>query len=154
MAQREAMTVGVDLVHIPGFAEQLSRPGSTFDQVFSPLERRHAQQRRDVSGVTSNTSLAGSRTEHLAGRWAAKEAFIKAWSQAIYGKPPVIEPDLVNFAEIEVLPDRWGRVAPQLKGEVAAKLRESIGEVELSLTISHDGDYATAQCLMRYQLPE
>lgn len=154
MAQREAMTVGVDLVHIPGFAEQLSRPGSTFDQVFSQLERRHAQQRRDVSGATSNNSLAGSRTEHLAGRWAAKEAFIKAWSQAIYGKPPVIEPDLVNFAEIEVLPDRWGRVALQLKGEVAAKLRESIGEVELSLTISHDGDYATAQCLMRYQLPE
>lgn len=154
MTKREAMTVGVDLVHIPGFAEQLARPGSTFDQVFSPLERRHAQQRRDVSGAMPNSSLAGSRTEHLAGRWAAKEAFIKAWSQAIYGKPPVIEPDLVNFAEIEVLPDRWGRVALQLKGEVAAKLRESIGVVELSLTISHDGDYATAQCLMRYQLPE
>src|SRR5699024_12193394 len=101
-----AMAVGVDLVHIPGFAEQLARPGSTFEQVFSPLERRHAQQRRDAEGAggAANASLAGSRTEHLAGRWAAKEAFIKAWSQAIYGNPPVIEPDLVNFAEIEVLP--------------------------------------------------
>uniref|UniRef100_UPI0001E07C49 Phosphopantetheine protein transferase, Ppt1p n=1 Tax=Corynebacterium ammoniagenes TaxID=1697 RepID=UPI0001E07C49 len=148
---REAMTVGVDLVHIPGFAEQLSRPGSTFEQVFSPLERRHAQTRRSAAADATNSSLAGSRTEHLAGRWAAKEAFIKAWSQAIYGKPPVIEPDLVNFAEIEVLPDRWGRVALQLKGEVAAKLQESIGDVELALSISHDGDYATALCLLRYQ---
>lgn len=149
---REAITVGVDLVHIPGFAEQLSRPGSTFEQVFSPLERRHAQTRRDAAvGGAANSSLAGSRTEHLAGRWAAKEAFIKAWSQAIYGKPPVIEPDLVNFAEIEVLPDRWGRVALQLKGEVAAKLQGSLGDVELALSISHDGDYATAQCLLRYE---
>src|SRR5699024_8021890 len=98
-----------------------------------------------------SASLAGSRTEHLAGRWAAKEAFIKAWSQAIYGNPPVIEPDLVNFAEIEVSPDRRGRVALQVKGEVAAKVQESIGDVELSLSISQDGDYANAQCLMRYQ---
>lgn len=149
--KHEALAVGVDLVHIPGFAEQLARPGSTFEQVFSPLERRHAQQRRDDAGGPVGANVAGTRTEHLAGRWAAKEAFIKAWSQAIYGKPPVVEPDLVNFAEIEVLPDRWGRVALQLKGEVAAKLQESLGDVELSLSISHDGDYATAQCLMRYQ---
>ena len=152
MDKRDAMTVGVDLVHIPGIAEQLSRPGSTFDQVFSPLELRHSQQRPQVSGTRDPVArFAGSRTEHLAGRWAAKEAFIKAWSQAIYGKPPVIEPDLVNFAEIEVLPDRWGRVALHLKGEVAARLQDSLGRVELSLSISHDGDYATAQCLMRYQ---
>ena len=149
--KHEALAVGVDLVHIPGFSEQLARPGSTFEQVFSPLERRHAQQRRDDAGGPVGANVTGTRTEHLAGRWAAKEAFIKAWSQAIYGKPPVVEPDLVNFAEIEVLPDRWGRVALQLKGEVAAKLQESLGDVELSLSISHDGDYATAQCLMRYQ---
>lgn len=150
MEQFNAMTVGVDLVHIPGFAEQLRRPGSTFEQVFSALELRHSHQRRDGQETTSTESFAGTRTEHLAGRWAAKEAFIKAWSQAIYGRPPVIDPDQVNFAEIEVIPDRWGRVALQLKGEVAAALAESVGEVALSLSISHDGDYATAQCLMRY----
>ena len=146
MNNHDAMTVGVDLVHIPGFAEQLSRPGSTFEQVFSPLELRHAQQRRDEK----SGGLSGTRTEHLAGRWAAKEAFIKAWSQAIYGKPPVIEPDLVNFAEIEVLPDRWGRVALHLKGEVVWSARFAC-DVSLALSISHDGDYATAQCLLRYQ---
>ena len=162
MDKREAMTVGVDLVHIPGFAEQLARPGSTFEQVFSPLELRHAQQRsarqrntqqhRDSAGGSiGEASYAGSRTEHLAGRWAAKEAFIKAWSQAIYGNPPVIDPDGVNFAEIEVIPDRWGRVALNLRGNVAARLHESVGDVELSVSISHDGDYATAQCLLRYQ---
>src|SRR5690625_2938629 len=45
--KHEALAVGVDLVHIPGFSEQLARPGSTFEQVFSPLERRHAQQRKE-----------------------------------------------------------------------------------------------------------
>lgn len=147
-----AMTVGVDLVHIPGFAEQLRRPGSTFTRVFSPLEMRHAQQRSDSTHISAKSeTFAGTRIEHLAGRWAAKEAFIKAWSQAIYGKPPVIEPDLVDFAEIEVLPDRWGRVALQLKGTVARGVEESIGGFQISLSISHDGDYATAQCLLRYQ---
>src|SRR5699024_11887267 len=104
-----------------GFAEQLARPGSTFEQVFSPLELRHAQQRsarqrntqqhRDTAGGSiGEASYAGSRTEHLAGRWAAKEAFIKAWSHAIYGNPPVIDPDWMNFADNDVNPDCRGEV--------------------------------------------
>ena len=55
------------------------------------------------------------------GRWAAKEAFIKAWSQAIYGRPPLIDPDGVDFTEIEIRPDRWGRVAPQSHLEARAQ---------------------------------
>ncbi|MFC6145848.1 holo-ACP synthase [Corynebacterium nasicanis] len=127
--------IGVDIVHIPGFREQLERPGSRFEDVFTVLELRVAARKPD-------------RAEHLAGRWAAKEAFIKAWSQAIYGKPPVLSPDLVDFQDIEIHPDRWGRVGVEKRGEVARALAESLGTVTTSLSISHDGDYAIATCLL------
>ncbi|RSZ63204.1 holo-ACP synthase [Corynebacterium hylobatis] len=127
--------IGVDIVHVPGFREQLERPGSRFEEVFTVLELRVAGQRPD-------------RALHLAGRWAAKEAFIKAWSQAIYGRPPLISPDLVDFREIEIQPDRWGRVAVVVRGEIKKALRASLGEVTTSLSISHDGGTAVATCLI------
>jgi len=127
--------IGVDIVHVPGFREQLDRPGSSFEEVFTVLELRVAAQRLD-------------RALHLAGRWAAKEAFIKAWSQAIYGRPPVLSPDLVDFREIEVQPDRWGRVAVVTHGDVEKAVAASLGPVTTSLSISHDGDTAVATCLV------
>lgn len=131
------ISIGTDLVHIPAFAEQLAQPGSSFMDVFGAGERRLASTR------------AGNRNaEHLAGRWAAKEAFIKAWSQAIYGRPPVISPDLVDFRDIEIHPDRWGRVGVEKRGAVAQAVADSIGDVATSLSISHDGDYAIATCLV------
>lgn len=122
-------------MHVPGFREQLERPGSRFEAVFAVGELRTAARRQD-------------RALHLAGRWAAKEAFIKAWSQAIYGRPPLIDPDGVDFTEIEIRPDRWGRVAVELYGEVEQAVRASVGEIRTSLSISHDGDYAMATCLL------
>lgn len=121
--------IGIDIVHVPAFAEQLSRPGSTFEAVFSAHELRIANTKID-------------RAAHLAGRWAAKEAFIKAWSQSIYGRPPLIGEDDVTFSEIEVQPDRWGRVALVLHGEV----KKHSGNPTTVLSISHDGDYAVAIC--------
>ncbi len=127
--------IGTDLVHVPGFRAQLATPGSTFETVFSALELRAAAGKPD-------------RSAHLAGRWAAKEAFIKAWSQALYGRPPVITAEQVDWAEIEVQPDRWGRVALHLRGHVAEAVEQSLGPVHTALSISHDGDYATAVCLL------
>lgn len=37
-----------------------------------------------------------------------KESFIKAWSQAIYGQPPVIAEEAVVWRDIEVRADAWG----------------------------------------------
>lgn len=127
--------IGVDLVHVPGFAEQLARPGSAFENVFSATELRVAVGKPD-------------RATHLAGRWAAKESFIKAWSQALYGRPPVMAAEQVVWAEVEIRPDRWGRVAVEPTGTIATAVAESIGAYSCSLSISHDGDYATATCLI------
>lgn len=133
-------SVGTDLVHIPGFAEQLARPGTRFTGVFSAAELRLATQR-----FGSGTAR---QAEHLAGRWAAKEAFIKAWSEALYGRPPVIAPEAVDFSEIEVRADAWGRVGIELRGAVNDAVDESLGQWTASLSISHDGDYATATVLL------
>lgn len=129
------MFVGTDLVHVPGFAEQLRIPGSRFAQrVFTPGELAVAEQKP-----------AGAQWEaHLAGRWAAKEAFVKAWSQSMFGSAPVIAPEALDFREIEVVRDQWGRVQLRLHGEVAA--RASV--MTSCVSISHDGDYATATVIV------
>ncbi|MDO5076200.1 holo-ACP synthase [Corynebacterium sp.] len=131
------ITLGTDLVHIPGFAEQLAQPGSKFAAVFSAAELRRAKK-----------YTGRRRAEHLAGRWAAKEAFIKAWSQACYGKPPVLAQEAVTWSEIEVRADAYQRVAIHLNGEIARAVADSLGHVQSSLSISHDGDYAAANVLL------
>lgn len=134
------LAVGTDLVYIPAFAEQLNTPGTRFAGVFHPLELRVAA-----------TKTATGKEAHLAGRWAVKEAFIKAWSQTMYGRPPAIGEDAVDFAEIVVRPDAWGRIAIELHGEVAAAFSQMPGDgADLAASISHDGDYATATCVIRW----
>lgn len=130
-----AVFVGTDLVHIPAFAQQLDTPGSRFESVFSAGELRAA-------------ATKPRRAEHLAGRWAAKEAFIKAWSQALFGRPPVMAEHEVIWAEIEVRADRWGRVEIHLGPRLYEVVEGSIGRHALALSISHDGEYATATCLL------
>ena len=121
--------VGVDLVHVPSFEDQMQRPGTRFDAVFTPGERSDVQQK---------DSLLAS---HFAARWAAKEAVIKAWSVSIFGEPPVMDEQIHHL--IEVVTDAWGRPRIKLHGEVATLLPD----VDFQLSLSHDGDY-TAYVVM------
>lgn len=125
--------VGTDLVHVPGFGEQLAREGSTFAAVFT--DREH----RDATGPTPEATTAS-----LAARWAAKESFIKAWSQALWGTAPPIAPDRVKWSEIEVVRDRWHRPSLRFTGEVAAAVAQTCADARWHLSMSHDGDYASA----------
>lgn len=141
---------GVDLVHVPGLARQLTIPGTVFaERTFTPRELRDARRRADESG-----SL---RAEHLAGRWAAKEAVIKAWSaahNALAGGavPPVMAAEAVDWCDIELVTDRWGRPSIRLSGAVAEAVEASLGPgaaegVRWPVSVSHDGDYAVAVVL-------
>ncbi|HSI27396.1 MAG TPA: holo-ACP synthase [Aeromicrobium sp.] len=121
--------VGVDLVHVPSFAEQLDQPGSRFDGNFTPGEQRDIAAR-------------GGHARHWAARWAAKEALIKAWSGSMYGEEPVM--DEFAVAQIEVVSDAWGRPRLLLHGEVAKRLECLVADVSLS----HDGDYAMAYVVL------
>ena len=144
------LAVGTDLVHIPGFSAQLEQPGTVFaERAFTARERREARRRAE--------STHSAEVEHLAARWAAKEAFIKAWSQAHVlcaksrgtSSSPVILAEDVDWREIEVVTDRWGRPSLRLSGTVARAVERSLGE-EVStpgcwpVSMSHDGDYAAA----------
>ena len=122
--------VGVDLVHVPSFADQLDQPGSEFGDVFTPGERR------DANGRTTDAA------RHLAARWAAKEAVVKAWSASLHGTAPVMGDEALRL--VEVVTDAWGRPRIRLHGEVAKHLEGRMVEISLS----HDGDYATAYAVL------
>ena len=117
-----AVGVGIDVVGIAAFAEQLEEPGTRFAQAFTSGERRAAR------------AGSGSEAESLAARWAAKEAVIKAWSSTCFGGPEVIEPSSVDLREIEVRTDAWGRPAIRLHGEIA----ESMAGYTVLLSLTHD----------------
>ena len=122
--------VGVDLVHVPSFEEQLDQPGTRFAEAFSPGERSDAR------------SGPSNPARHFAARWAAKEAVIKAWSASMYGEAPVMDENIHHL--IEVVTDAWGRPRIRLHGEVAKRLAGRTLEVSLS----HDGDYAIAYVVL------
>lgn len=122
--------VGVDLVHVPSFADQMERPGTTFATAFLPGERSDAQ------------SHPSGAARHFAARWAAKEAVIKAWSASLYGEAPVMDEHVHHL--IELVADAWGRPRMRLHGEVAKRLDGHTLEVSLS----HDGDYAIAYVVL------
>lgn len=127
--------IGVDLVHVPSFADQLDQPGTRFLSGFTPGERRDARDR-----VEARSGADPAR--HLAARWAAKEAVIKAWSAALFGQPPVMDERVHRL--IEVVADAWDRPRIRLHGEVAKHLEGHRAEVSLS----HDGDYAIAYVVL------
>ncbi|MDO5671862.1 MAG: holo-ACP synthase [Actinomycetaceae bacterium] len=136
--------VGVDLVEVSAFREQLALPGSRFAEVFTPRERRSAEGRAD-----------GDIAAHLSVRWAAKEAVIKAWSAALFGQPPVIEVGGAGFQEIEVIQDRWNRPAIRLNGQVLRAFESSMSalgndpkKLTWHLSLTHDGNYASATVLL------
>jgi holo-[acyl-carrier protein] synthase len=126
----QVVGVGVDLVHVPSFADQLDQAGSRFESAFTPGERRDARDR------------SSDPARHLAARWAAKEAVIKAWSASLHGQPPVMDEQVHHL--IEVALDAWGRPRIRLHGEVGRWLDGH--EIEISL--SHDADYAIAYAIL------
>ena len=124
--------LGTDIVQISSFLEQVQDTASNFVQeTFSTGEIRY-----------SEGQVSGKPHQHLAVRYAAKEAFIKAWSSCNRGAPPkIVRP---NYQEIEVFNDPFGRPYIELKG-VLAKICH-LKSIQVSL--SHDGNYATATVIV------
>jgi len=122
--------VGIDLVFIPDFAEQVDQAGTVFAETFTPGERRDAADK---------TSLAA---RHLAARWAAKEAVIKAWSGSRFAQRPVL-PEGIH-RDIEVITDMWGRPKVRLTGAVA----EHLADVTIHVSLTHEGDTAAAVAIL------
>jgi holo-[acyl-carrier protein] synthase len=128
------LRVGVDLVSISRIAESMDNFGDRFlRKVFTGDEIAYAA----AAPATSQ------RNERLAARFAAKEATIKALSLVDEG---------VDWKNIEVRRGPRGACDIELHGSVA-EAAKSLHVLDLSLSISHEGDHAIAFVVAQAQEP-
>lgn len=133
--------MGLDVVDVAGFDQRLEADPALVDATFTPGERGDA-----------DFGDGADRVRRLAGRLAAKQAFLKAWSASRYGRPPALT--RVDLRAIEVRLDGQGRPAIMLHGEVAEEVAalgvqlELRGDVATHVSISHDGGIAAAVVLL------
>lgn len=145
----QVLGLGHDLVDLKEFGRQLATPGTRMTSLFSPRERRQAEQlsllkRDDI-------------TAHLAVRWAGKESVLKAWSQALGSEPSPYDLDDFPWSGVEILDDSRGRPSVNLESSVEARLYDSLpltgGQVDRvqlcwHIALSHDGSVASAVVLL------
>jgi holo-[acyl-carrier protein] synthase len=118
--------LGVDISEVDRIREAIEKHGNRFLQrVFTPAEIAYCNRHRD-------------RAERFAGRFAAKEAAMKAlgtgWSQG------------VRWVDIEVIRAASGKPGLALHG-VARKIGDRVGMRHVSLSITHSGNTAFAQVI-------
>ena len=139
--------LGHDVVDVSAFAAQLAEPGTRMRALFSVREVRQASERARSKG--------DGEAVHLAAKWAGKEAFLKAWCEALGSADSPFTLDDFPWREVEVLDDSHGVPHVTLSGEVALAFRDggvarrqanagvaAIPSVHISL--SHDGPVASA----------
>lgn len=117
------LAVGIDLVQVSRIAESLERFGERFlRRVFTDGE---------IAYATAAPALTHQR---LAARFAAKEAAIKALGLGAHD---------VGWRQIEVASLPSGACELRLHGEARA-VAEASGAADLAVSLSHEGDFATA----------
>ncbi|HTI15727.1 MAG TPA: holo-ACP synthase [Dictyobacter sp.] len=118
--------VGIDIVYVPHVLDSIERFGSRFlDRIFTKEEQVYCRQHASISIVAQS----------FAARFAAKEATIKVLRPAASFS--------LDWRCIAVhrSPEGWCDI---LLSEQAADLARSRGIVSLSLSMSHECEYATA----------
>ena len=125
------LRVGVDVVGV----ERLAR-------VVGDSERRH----RELFTERELAYCRGKRrrAEHLAARFAAKEAVLKAFGTGMSQR--------MRWTEVEVVKERNGRPRIELEGAVAA-FAERHGLRQIDVSLSHTEDLALAQAVTLWERP-
>lgn len=108
-----AFGIGIDLIEIDRVERALERRPRLAERLFTPGELAYARDRARPG-------------RHLAARFAAKEAVIKALGQAV---PP---------RDIEVVSGK----PPQLR--LHGRAAEAAGEAEIAISLTHSRDSAAA----------
>lgn len=117
---------GIDIIEIDRVKDAMERYGKGF-------ERKICTDRelKDLSGP--------SKFVRIAGRFAAKEAVVKAFGSA-KEKPLILN-------EIEILNEKDGSPRVSLTGK-AAKLKTALKVKDVMLSISHSKNYAVASAII------
>ena len=118
--------LGVDIAEVPRVKAAIERHGETFlRRLYTPAERQYCERFKN-------------KYERYAGRFAAKEAAMKAlgtgWSRG------------VRWVDVEVVREKGGRPTMKLAGE-AGKVAERMGVKNIALSITHTADQAFAQVI-------
>jgi holo-[acyl-carrier protein] synthase len=120
---------GVDIVEISKFKEILLRNSRFVMDIFTEQERAYCESMK-------------SPYLHLAGRFAAKESYMKALGTGISG--PGIDS---IFQEIEVVPASSGKPEISVRGW-AEKIAKKRKISQCSVSISHTSHYAVATVIL------
>jgi holo-[acyl-carrier protein] synthase len=118
--------LGMDIAEVDRIAAAIERHGRTFlTRVFTPAEIAYCEKHRN-------------RTERFAGRFAAKEAAMKAlgtgWRHG------------VRWVDIEIVREPSGKPTLKLSGASRA-IADRLGVKNIALTITHTGNTALAQVI-------
>lgn len=121
------LSTGIDIVEVYRIAETMTRTPRFAQRVFTQAERDYC----DAKGAAAAQSYAG--------RFAAKEAFLKAIKTGWRGK--------ITWHDMEILNDPDGVPSLTLKGE-ALRILNVQGAEHVHLSISHTTEHAVAQVIL------
>lgn len=107
-------------------AETMARTPRFTERVFTPAEREYC----DAKGAAAAQSYAG--------RFSAKEAFLKALKTGWRGK--------IGWQDIEVVNDTDGVPSLRLSGEAARLFTQSDAD-QIHLSISHTSEHAISNVI-------
>ena len=120
------VSTGIDIVEVYRIAETMTRTPRFAERVFTDAERAYC----DAKGAAAAQSYAG--------RFAAKEAFLKALQTGWRGK--------ITWHDIEILSDDQGVPSLNISGE-ARRLVKDRGVAQMHLSISHTTEHAVAHVI-------
>ncbi|MBM4089053.1 MAG: holo-[acyl-carrier-protein] synthase [Planctomycetes bacterium] len=115
--------IGTDIVECLRIARMIEKHGELFlTRVYTAREIEYCSARK-------------AATQHYAGRWAAKEAVLKALGTGLARS--------IRWRDLEIRNDRAGKPTVALAGE-ARELCEQLGIGQMVVSISHCRSHATA----------
>lgn len=121
------LSIGIDIVEVYRIRDTIARTPRFAERVFTAAERKYCEEK----GAAGPASYAG--------RFAAKEAFLKALKTGWRGK--------ITWHDIEVVVDDTGVPSLNVTGE-AKKLLDEMGASRVHLSIAHTTEHAVAEVLL------
>ena len=121
------LSIGIDIAEVYRIRDTIARTPRFAARVFTDAEREYC----DSKGAAAAQSYAG--------RFAAKEAFLKALKTGWRGK--------IAWQDIEIVLDENGAPSLNITGEAAAIL-EKLGANRVHLSMSHTTEHAVAEVIL------
>ncbi|MFV0387792.1 MAG: holo-ACP synthase [Pyrinomonadaceae bacterium] len=120
------VSIGTDIIEVYRIRETIKRTPRFVDRVFTSAEISYCE------------SKGAGAAQSFAGRFAAKEAFLKALRTGWRGK--------ITWHDIEITNDEFGAPEIDVTGE-AELLLKKMGVENIHVSIAHTTEHATAQII-------